>query len=1230
MNKLQYLYRSIGFVCIIAAVMFAKEPDGMKKTKSQFQKSSGQPSATLLNINRMSSWYESDGVQENNPFTGNSGMTYPRGTSQVLYSSGLMWGGYSNDAAMASNQPRVSGQSYNSGTAPGAILGYRTGVTENPADADVRIWRIRRDYSVADLKQDAAEINSIALSNVSDAQVTAVRTQYATDWKEWPWKKGAPFYDNGYLDENLNLVGANNKVLDRGEDSNENGVLDAGEDLNKNGVLDTESPGAADADQMIWYVANDIRAGDSPWRTKPLGLEMQVTIWGYNRTDALGNMLFKKFKLIYKGTATTPANGLISDMYLCQWSDPDLGDAGDDFAGCDVALSLGYVYNSTTQDRQYQAFNIAPPASGFDFLQGPIVQSAADTAVFDLKYRPGYKNLPMTSFIYFAAGGNYSDPPFSLNGSWQWYSMFLGGPPTPQPPPFPGKLIDPKTNDSTTFWLSGNPEDNSNPTANPRWIDGFWEPSGDRRILLTSGPFNMAIGDTQELVSAVIAGLGSDYISSIKVLKFYDKTTQAAYNNLFNLPKPPPAPKFSFVELDKGIVLEWEKDSAGVLDTEGSNSKGFLFEGYNVYQLPSATSPLSNAKRLATYDLATDPSTISQDDFDEASGQVLTKPVQLGKNSGLTRYMYITKDELRNKPLVNGQQYYFAVTAYNYNADPLLVTKSFESTPTVAVITPHQPNPGVVIPYAVNDVLTPALEQTPGNSNDAKVGIKIFNPLLQRGDSYEVWWGGVGASRNYTIVKTISGSTDHALIKAHMKSTTLPNAKGVGLFTLNDAKTSLAYTVTTTKLTGAITAGQIRIGASGATGNSVFTLTFKGHVSGTDTAKGVWSIPDSLKDELYAGNLYVNIQTAANPVSEIRGQISDGMFTRTNLASAVAVPPEITTFTEHRLPAEGLSFYVSPATKGIKSVQQTAPGSAVNVVGAANPSNRYSIVGPLTNFVGTKGNETDIEIRFVAGTNYAVSMPTSNATPALAKYIKVPFAAYKDTVRVWPVVLNSATDTTWSTDDANPRVNNKLTFDMILGIIDDRSATNSNISYYSPLNAVFPPTGGNKTQLVLGGNRIVENIRFVSESNNGAYPDNGTIVRFTPAKSVQIGQVNSFSIGSYKTNVVAAAKAEVNKVNVFPNPYYAVNNSERRREARYVTFSHLPEKATIRIFNLAGTLVTTLEKNSTQQFLEWDLTNHKGLPVASGIYLVHIDMGDLGVKILKSAIIMEQQFLDNF
>jgi hypothetical protein len=109
------------------------------------------------------------------------------------------------------------------------------------------------------------------------------------------------------------------------------------------------------------------------------------------------------------------------------------------------------------------------------------------------------------------------------------------------------------------------------------------------------------------------------------------------------------------------------------------------------------------------------------------------------------------------------------------------------------------------------------------------------------------------------------------------------------------------------------------------------------------------------------------------------------------------------------------------------------------------------------------------------------------------------------------------------------------------------------------------------------------------------------------------------------------ARSEVDEINVFPNPYYGINSEEINKYNRFVTFTHLPEKAKVRIFNLAGVLVKTIDKDDVTQFLRWDLANQDGLPVASGLYIAYIELSDLGeTKILKLAIVQEQQILDRF
>jgi hypothetical protein len=54
-------------------------------------------------------------------------------------------------------------------------------------------------------------------------------------------------------------------------------------------------------------------------------------------------------------------------------------------------------------------------------------------------------------------------------------------------------------------------------------------------------------------------------------------------------------------------------------------------------------------------------------------------------------------------------------------------------------------------------------------------------------------------------------------------------------------------------------------------------------------------------------------------------------------------------------------------------------------------------------------------------------------------------------------------------------------------------------------------------------------------------------------------------------------------------------------------------------------LIRTLEHNDGTQFEEWNLENGYQIPVASGIYIVHMDCGALGERILKVALIMTEE-----
>ena len=98
-----------------------------------------------------------------------------------------------------------------------------------------------------------------------------------------------------------------------------------------------------------------------------------------------------------------------------------------------------------------------------------------------------------------------------------------------------------------------------------------------------------------------------------------------------------------------------------------------------MYQLPSAEATLGQGTKIATFDLVNGVTAVLGIALDEESGVVLDVPLQVGRDSGLQRYVVLTRDALRGGPLVNGQQYYFAVTAYNRATSEEAATTTLES-----------------------------------------------------------------------------------------------------------------------------------------------------------------------------------------------------------------------------------------------------------------------------------------------------------------------------------------------------------------------------------------------------------------------------------------------------------------------------------------------------------------------------------------------------------------------
>ncbi len=1085
------------FIVVLLLLMgnvFAKGPDTNGQAVGFYKASALNPSRTLLNINNWSYWQYYDGRSGVDP-DGNSGGIFPRGTAGVVYEDGIVFG------AVVDGQIRVGGQTYRVGTRP--VLDH--------------IYRIRSDWRTlvgAEVLQDAAEFYRTTQGAVTDAQLQELIDQYAADWENWPVNEGAPWTD-----------------------VDSNGVYDP----------DVDIAGIASADQVIYYVVDDQDPGRTTnlYGSEPIGVRIDVTLWGYKQPGArLGQIIFKKYKF-YNISGKT-----LNDMYFAQWVDPDIGNYTDDVVGCDSVLSLGFAYNGPETDNDFAAFGLAPAAMGYDFFQGPIkwTNNPNDTAVFDLQTIKGAYNMGMTSFGYFSAGNQeWSDPRLGdyERGTLAWYNLLRGYIPNPNvtdPTPFTHR----DTGVPTKFPLNGDP------ITGVGDIDGQganFAPA-DRRMTLNTGPFTMAPDTVQEVVVALIGGRpGESRVDAVADLKITDQIAQSLYDALFTtVPKAPPSPKVSVTPFERKILLTWGEDPAAVKATEetvykDSPTTQYEFEGYNVYQLPNA-SAIDKAKRIATFDKVNGVTMITGRRFLPEFGAEVVVPIQYGNDYGIQRYFVIDKDYITGGPLYPGNEYYFAVTAYNYNPNPQLIEdKALESSITPILVTTQSPKPGVQ--YTADPEQELKVTHTSGAS-DGLVKALVIDPSAVTGHQYEVFFEVDEDTNSATYGETLWGVRD-------------------------------------------VTTGEIKVSKQKQASDlaeATDTPIFDGlqvRVAGPPLAIREWHYasgdPSPLYPDYDGGRWFTGVNWGGTAVF-------GGVGIWENFWGSSAIAPE-------------------------DLVPVKVEWAAMTGYDDLNNNGQYDIGEPYQ--FDTSQGQKAFMYQTWGGGNYL-------------GFFDVPF-------KVFDV-----------SDPDNPRQLNVVVRDRDGNHQWDLHTDDTPYNYifimatdYDPNGKIYDPNQGGldiMAKLVSADDRIPAYYAMWLQQRGARPPlaEAGELdlipnIINTPADVFQ------FTAPEVKESVELAREV-VDKVSVYPNPYYAYNPQEPNRFTKFVTFYHLPQKATIRIFALDGTHVVTLNKDDDSQFLRWNLQNKNGLPVASGIYIAHVKMtlddGSTVEKTLKLFIIQEQQILKYF
>ena len=202
-------------------------------------------------------------------------------------------------------------------------------------------------------------------------------------------------------------------------------------------------------------------------------------------------------------------------------------------------------------------------------------------------------------------------------------------------------------------------------------------------FLFASGPFQLPRGKRERFSLALAFGADLDE------LRTQVKTVQQIYNANYQFAVPPPVPVVRAESGDTYVRLSWSDVSERGIDPVTREND---FEGYRIYRSTDpefrdpkvitnarGTGPFGNGKPVAQFDL--------KNEIKGFSHQVIEGVAyDLGTDSGL-RHTHL--DTLVN----NGQEYYYAVCAYDHGSDSL---GFYPSENAIAVS--RTPRGGVVLP----------------------------------------------------------------------------------------------------------------------------------------------------------------------------------------------------------------------------------------------------------------------------------------------------------------------------------------------------------------------------------------------------------------------------------------------------------------------------------------------------------------------------------------------------
>jgi len=103
-----------------------------------------------------------------------------------------------------------------------------------------------------------------------------------------------------------------------------------------------------------------------------------------------------------------------------------------------------------------------------------------------------------------------------------------------------------------------------------------------------------------------------------------------------------------------------------------------------------------------------------------------------------------------------------------------------------------------------------------------------------------------------------------------------------------------------------------------------------------------------------------------------------------------------------------------------------------------------------------------------------------------------------------------------------------------------------------------------------------------------------------------------------RTSINDVAVDALDDINIVPNPYFAFSGYETTQLDHRVKIINLPVECSVSIYSINGTLIRSFERDDRSiTSIDWDLKNFNSVPIASGVYLIHVTAPGIGERVIK-------------